>query len=152
VSTYSRRDLSLLLPALAAGASSGASAQQNAEPKAPPKKLPSKVYVFEDLTAKQNGQNVGRAVLNGGTHTGYAVEMHITELGPGQAPHPPHRHVHEELLMLQTGQLEVTMNGETRRLTPGSVVFVASNDLHGWKNPGTTPAQYFVIALGGDAA
>ena len=142
---YSRRDLGLFLPALAA-------AQQSSEPKAPPKKLPSKVYVFEALTAKQNGQNVSRAVLNGATHRDYPVEMHITELGPGQAPHPPHRHVHEEMLMLQTGQLEVTMNGETTRLTPGSVVWVGSNDLHGWKNPGTTPAQYFVIALGGDAA
>jgi quercetin dioxygenase-like cupin family protein len=56
------------------------------------------------------------------------------------------------MLMLETGQLEVTMNGETKRLTPGSVVFVASNDLHGWKNPGTEHARYFVIALGGDGA
>jgi quercetin dioxygenase-like cupin family protein len=42
------------------------------------------------------------------------------------------------------------MNGETTRLTPGSVVYVASNDLHGWKNPGQEPARYFVMALGGD--
>lgn len=151
MSTYSRRDLSLLLPALAAGMASEAAAQQT-EPKAPPQKLPSKVYVFEELHAKQNGENVSRAVLNGATHTEYPVEMHITELGPGQQPHPPHRHAHEELLMLQTGQLEVTMDGETRQLTPGSVVWVASNDLHGWKNPGTTPARYFVVALGSDAA
>jgi quercetin dioxygenase-like cupin family protein len=141
---YSRRDLGLLLPALAV---TGAEAQ-NAEPK----KLPSKVYLFEDLNAKKNGENVGRAVLNGGTHTGYTVETHLTELGPGQQPHPAHRHAHEEMLMLQTGQLEVTMNGETRRLTPGSVVFVASNDLHGWKNPGPERCQYFVIALGQDSA
>jgi quercetin dioxygenase-like cupin family protein len=145
VDTYSRRDLSLLLPALCV---TDAAAQQNEAPK----KLASKAYVFESLAAKQNGQNVSRAVLNGATHTGYPVELHMTELGPGQAPHAPHRHVHEEILMLQSGQLEVTMNGETTRLTPGSVVFVASNDLHGWKNPGTTPAQYFVMALGGDAA
>lgn len=142
---YTRRDLSLLLPALAATAS----AQTSAE-KAPPKKLPSKAYVFEELHTKQNGENVGRAVLNGATHTGYPVELHITELAAGQAPHPPHRHAHEEILMLRTGQLEVTMDGETTRLTPGSVVYVASNDLHGWKNPGPERAQYFVIALGGD--
>jgi hypothetical protein len=28
------------------------------------------------------------------------------------------------------------------------VAYVASNELHGWKNPGTDRAQYFVIALG----
>ena len=91
-------------------------------------------------------------MFNGLTHRDYPVDLHLTELAAGAQPHPPHKHVHEEILMLQTGQLEVTMNGETTRLTPGSVVYVASNDLHGWKNPGSTPAQYFVIALGGDAA
>jgi quercetin dioxygenase-like cupin family protein len=147
--SYSRRDLSLLLPALAAAS---AAAQQKGQSKAPPKKLTSRTYVFEDLTAKRNGENRGWAVLNGLTHSGYQVEMHITELGPGQQPHPPHRHVHEEMLMLQSGILDVTMNGETRRIQPGSVVFVASNDLHGWMNAGPEPAQYFVIALGTDAA
>ena len=102
--------------------------------------------------SKRVPENTGRAVLNGATHTGYPVELHLTELGPGQRPHPPHRHVHEEILMLQTGQLEVTMNGQTTRIRPGSVVYVASNDLHGWMNQGAEPAQYFVIALGGDAA
>jgi hypothetical protein len=28
------------------------------------------------------------------------------------------------------------------------VVYAASNELHGWKNAGTTQARYFVIALG----
>jgi mannose-6-phosphate isomerase-like protein (cupin superfamily) len=36
-------------------------------------------------------------------------------------------------------------------LGPGSVVFVASNEEHGIRNAGSTPAQYFVIALGKDA-
>jgi quercetin dioxygenase-like cupin family protein len=76
------------------------------------------------------------------------VELHLTELGPGMAPHAPHQHVHEEIVMLQTGQLDVTIDGKTTRLTPGSVAYVASNQLHGWKNPSDERAQYFVIALG----
>lgn len=137
--TYSRRDLGLLLPALAA---TTAAAQDE--------KLPAKVYLFGDLVAKPNGPNVGRAVLNGETHSGYKVEMHITELGPGSQPHPPHKHMHEEMVLLRTGQLDVMMEGVTQRLTPGSVAFVASNVFHGWKNPGPGPAQYFVLALGSD--
>ena len=135
--TFSRRDLALLLPAVA-----------TAQEKPQPAKLPSKSFRYEDLPVKENGQNKQRAVLNGVTHKGSAVEMHLTELGPGQAPHAPHKHVHEEMVMLQTGQLDVTIEGKTTRLTPGSVAYVASNELHGWKNPGTDRAQYFVIALG----
>ena len=36
-------------------------------------------------------------------------------------------------------------NGETTTLGPGSVIFEASNDLHGLKNVGDTPASYYVI-------
>ena len=135
--TCSRRDLALLLPAVAA-----------AQEKAQKPMLPSKSFKYEDLPVKESGQNKQRAVLNGATHSGFVVEMHMTELGPGQAPHAPHKHVHEEMVMLQTGQLDVTIEGKTTRLTPGSSAYVASNELHGWKNPGTERAQYFVVALG----
>lgn len=62
------------------------------------------------------------------------------------------KHVHEEMLLLQQGTLDVTLDGKTTRLTPGSVAYVASNHQHGWKNPGSTPTQYFVIAFGRDDA
>jgi quercetin dioxygenase-like cupin family protein len=80
--------------------------------------------------------------------TGFPVELHITELGPGQAPHAPHKHEHEEMVMLRSGELDVTISGQTTRATAGSVVIVASNEMHGWRNPGLEPAMYFVIALG----
>ena len=134
---YSRRDLGWLLPALAA-----------ASGQAQPKALPSKAYKYEDLPVKVNGENQSRQVFTGETHSGFPVDLHITELGAGQAPHEPHKHVHEELLMLQTGVLDATITGKTTRVTAGSVVYLASNDLHGWRNPGPGTAQYFVIALG----
>jgi quercetin dioxygenase-like cupin family protein len=137
---YSRRDLRLLLPVLAART---ALAQQ-------PKILPAGVFRYEDLPVRANGQNKGRAVLNGATHSAFPIELHLTELGPGQEPHPPHKHVHEEMLLLERGTLDVTIDGETTRLTPGSVAFVASNHVHGWKNPGDSPTEYFVIAFGRD--
>jgi len=137
---YSRRDLSLLLPALV---STTAVAQQQ-------KILPAGVFRYDDLAVKVNGQNKARSVFNGETHSGVPVELHLTELGPGQAPHPPHKHVHEEVLLLQRGILDVTIDGKTTRLTPGSVAYVASNHQHGWMNPGDSLTEYFVIALGHD--
>ena len=137
----SRRDLGVVLAAVAA---TPAPAQD--------KKLPSKAFRYEDLPVKVNGANKSRAVLNGETHSGFPLELHMTELGAGQAPHPPHHHVHEELLMLQQGSLDATINGQATHITAGSVVFLASNDEHGWRNPGPGTAQYFVVALGRDDA
>src|SRR5580658_2863810 len=73
---YSRRDLRLLLPALA---SAKLLAQQ-------PKILPAGVFRYEDLPVRANGLNKGRNVLNGETHSGFPIEIHLTELGPGQEP------------------------------------------------------------------
>jgi quercetin dioxygenase-like cupin family protein len=137
----SRRNLAAMLPALAA-------AQMAPAPSEDKPTLPSKAYRFEDLPVKVNGQNRSRDVFNGKNHAGFPLELHITELGPGQAPHAPHRHVHEEIVMLQTGLLDVTIEGMVTRVTAGSVVYANSNDLHGWKNPGPEPARYFVIAIG----
>jgi mannose-6-phosphate isomerase-like protein (cupin superfamily) len=140
----SRRDLSLLLPALAAGSATA----QTAAPKTEKPVLPAKVYEYADLPVKINGENQGRAVFDGLTHSGYPVELHMTRLGPGQAPHPPHKHVNEEVLMLKNGQLDATFGGRTTRLQAGSIIYMASMEEHGWKNPGPEPAEYWVIALG----
>ena len=50
--------------------------------------------------------------------------------------------------MLRRGILDATFGGKTTRLTAGSVIYMESNMEHGWRNPGTEPAEYFVIALG----
>jgi len=138
---YSRRDLGLLLPALAAAT---AEAQQDSHI------LPARAYKYEDLPVKVNKTNRSRAVLRGDTHSGFPIELHMTELDPGQAPHAPHRHVHEEIFMLREGTVDLTISGKTTRLGAGSVAYVASNELHGLVNSGSEAAHYFVIALGND--
>lgn len=136
--TCSRRDLSILLPLIAF---SRAQAQKQ--------RLESRTFRFEDLPVRATGANRARAVLDGETHTGFRIEMHMTELAPGQAPH---HHVHEEMIMIQEGTLEVTINGRTAKLGPGSSAYVASNEHHGWRNVGEGRAEYFVLALGRENA
>src|SRR3954452_1551004 len=136
----SRRELAGLLPALAA-------AQAPAVPKKEKMGKPtlqSKTYKYEDLPVKVSGENNSRAVFDGKNHSGFPLELHMTEIGPGMAPHAPHHHVHEETVLLRTGQLDVTIMGQTTRVTAGSVVYVNSGEEHGWKNPGPDRAQYFV--------
>lgn len=132
-----RRHLAALLAALPAAAQPGV--------------LPSKTYRYEDLPVRPsgNGQNKSRPVLDGKTHTGFRVEMHETELGAGLAPHPPHKHVHEEIVIVNEGTLEVTVGAAVSTLGPGSVAYVESNVEHGWRNTGTSRARYYVLTLRG---
>ena len=137
----SRRNLAAMLPTLAA-------AQMAPAPSKDKPTLASRAYEFEDRPVKVNGQNRSRDEFNGKNHAGIPLDLHITELGPGQAPHAPHRHLHEEVVMLRTGLMDVTIEGKVTRVTAGSVVYVNSNEEHGWKNPGPERAQYFVMAIG----
>jgi quercetin dioxygenase-like cupin family protein len=73
------------------------------------------------------------------------LEIHITTLKPGLASHAPHQHPNEEMLVVREGTVEALVNGELKRVGPGSIIFQASNQLHNVKNVGDTPATYHVI-------
>ena len=133
-----RRDLAAVLALLATKTTEAAER----------KNLPSLTYKFEDLPVKKNGENRSRDVFDGLNRAGFQLDIHETELAPGLAPHAAHRHIHEEILMVREGSIEVTIEGKVTTATPGSVVYVASNDLHGWKNAGAARANYFVMAIG----
>jgi quercetin dioxygenase-like cupin family protein len=113
---------------------------------------------FESVSIRgpsREAQRTGRQELVARHHEGadaqrLCIEMHITELAPGLAPHAPHHHVHEEAVFLLEGTIEVTITGKSTKLNPGSVAYVASNEEHGWKNVGVTRARYVVLALGSE--
>ncbi len=137
---HTRRDLALLALLASTKPAQAAPAERN--------KLTSTTYKFEDLKVKTNGENRSRDVFDGLNRSGVQLDIHETELAPGMAPHAPHKHMHEEILMVREGTLEITIEGTVTQATPGSVVYVKSNDFHGWKNAGATRAHYFVMALG----
>ena len=113
--------------------------------------LPTTVRTFEQLHAQKDAGATFRAILEGQTHTGDYLEVHETVLEPGAGPHPPHHHVGEEMFLVSSGTVEITINGKSTRLGPGSAAFVASNEEHGLRNAGSGPAQYFVVTLGSKA-
>jgi mannose-6-phosphate isomerase-like protein (cupin superfamily) len=113
-----------------------------------PASLPSAMYPFEELTAHASNTAEIRSVLKGKLATGESLEVHETTLPPGASPHPPHRHKHSEMWLIREGTVEITVNGASTRIGTGSVGFVRSNDEHGIKNVGVTPATYFVVAVG----
>jgi len=110
--------------------------------------LKSKTYRFEDLPVEKEKEAAYRGILEGRTHTGDYLEAHETVLEPNAMPHPPHRHAGEELFLISTGTLQVTIAEKPATLGPGSAFFIASNEEHSIRNIGSVPAQYFGITLG----
>jgi len=158
MNSLNRRDLCIALSSFAALAASARA--QTGEPGTKPEimgpglssseKVLNEQHAirFEDLPVKKTANGETRPVMQGVLPTGESVEMHETSLLPGHMPHPAHKHRHSEIMCIREGTLEFENDGKPERVGPGGVVFAASNVMHGLKNIGDTPAQYFVIAIG----
>jgi len=107
--------------------------------------LSSAVVTWEEIQAKPSPNGRSRQVFQSRTATLDELELHVTTLPAGEASHPPHKHADEEIIIIKEGAVEAEVNGQTRRLGPGGVIFEASNELHGLRNVGSGPAVYHVI-------
>jgi quercetin dioxygenase-like cupin family protein len=105
----------------------------------------SSTFSFASLRDEPTKVGSVRRVFQAPTATLDELECHITSLKPGESPHPPHRHVDEELIIVHEGTVEALNHGQTQRLGPGSVIFQGSNELHGLRNVGDGIATYHVI-------
>ena len=91
--------------------------------------------------------NAGRSrslILNR-VATADELDVHVTVLKPGEASHPPHRHVAEELIVVKEGTVEFFLDGRKERVGPGGVAFLASMEEHNATNVGDKPSFYYVI-------
>jgi mannose-6-phosphate isomerase-like protein (cupin superfamily) len=152
----SRRDLGLLLPALMAGTAARAQDKGKAAPAAADnsvEKLPvmkTGSFLYKDLPVTTNGQNKQRRMFTAKTHTGFKMESHMSDIAPGEVNHPPHQHLREEMMLVRTGLMELTIAGKPYRLGPGDVGVIGSNEMHNAKNVGTTRSEYFIVNIGRD--
>ena len=80
---------------------------------------------------------------------GSAVEIFDTR-GPANAGPPPHTHAWEEIYVVLSGELDVTVAGKTSRLKPGGFAHVPANTPHGYRN--VTDAHFLTIVTKGNAA
>jgi len=107
--------------------------------------MQSSVFDWNAISAKPTAVGSVRQFFRSPTATLDELECHVTTLNPGAQSHPPHKHPNEELVIVREGTVEVLMNGEWKRVGPGSVIFNASNQLHALRNVGAGPATYHVI-------
>lgn len=133
-----RRDM--LVASIAAGLTAGGFALADQTPV-----MGSAVFDWNSIQTKTTDVGSVRSFFKARTATLDELEMHVTTLEPGKMSHAPHRHPNEELIIVKQGTVETLSNGEWKRVGPGSVIFNASNQLHGLKNVGTDEAIYHVI-------
>jgi XRE family transcriptional regulator, regulator of sulfur utilization len=105
----------------------------------------SSIFDWNSIEVKQTKVGASRKFFQAPTATLDELECHVTTLNPGETPHPPHKHADEELIIIKEGTVESLVNGQIKRVGPGSVIFQASNQMHSIRNVGNTPATYHVI-------
>src|SRR5512146_1647535 len=127
---YSRRQLGLLFPALAAATAKG----QEKGKAAPPVRvedlpvMKTQAFLYNEIPVTVNGKNKSRRMFTAKTHTGFKIESHMSDIAPGEVNHPPHQHLREEMMFIRTGTMELTIAGKPYRLGPGDVGVIGSNE------------------------
>ncbi len=112
-----------------------------------PTPLASAVFDWTALKVIPTPKGERRDFFDSPTRTFRNLECHATTLNAGEVPHEAHRHPDEELIIVKEGTLEVMINGRTQEAGPGSIFFLASNDLHGLRNVGSGQASYHVLRI-----
>jgi len=97
----------------------------------------------------EHGKGWQVAFLHSGS-TAYLDEFscHASCLMPGIRTHPPHRHDHEELVLMLDGTLDILLGRfgwSSRRLEVGQYVFLPRGCFHTMKNRTDRPVSYMVF-------
>jgi len=135
-----RRDLFVAAVAAIATMTAVAWAQSPVQPF-----MVSTTFDWSDMKLTRTPSGAKREICRTRTATLDQLQIHVTTVNAHQQSHDPHRHWEEEVIIVKEGTVESMQNGVTTRLGPGSVIFEASNELHGIRNVGSAPASYYVI-------
>ncbi len=75
---------------------------------------------------------------------------HVSVLGAGATPHPPHAHEDEEILLMLDGEADLDYGetaeaGSGERLRPGGFIHYPAGHFHTLSNPGPRDATYLMF-------
>lgn len=126
--------------------SHAASAKSAAE-QAVPGKLASSVIDCNLLPSTPTPSGSRVVCVNSPTLTFLALESHITTLNVGQQTAANIIDANDEIVVIKSGQVEVTVNGIASRMNAGSLLYWAPNDKRTLRNVGSTPTSYQVIRV-----
>jgi quercetin dioxygenase-like cupin family protein len=120
---------------------------KSAAEQAVPDKLASSVVDCNSITPTPTATGFRVTCANSPTLTFLALESHITTLNVGQHTAADVIDPNDEIVIIKSGQVEVTVNGIASRMDEGSLLYWAPNVKRTLRNVGTTPVSYQVIRV-----
>jgi quercetin dioxygenase-like cupin family protein len=126
---------------------SHATSAKPAADQAVPGKLASSVLDCNSVPSTPTPSGSRIVCVNSPTLTFLALESHITTLNVGQLSAVNIMDPNDEIVVIKSGQVEVTVNGIASRMNAGSLMYWAPNDKRTLRNLGATPASYQVIRI-----
>jgi mannose-6-phosphate isomerase-like protein (cupin superfamily) len=76
---------------------------------------------------------------------GEPIHIHISEIGPGERSHPPHRHGGYEAFYMLDGEGTIEIEGETFPIRTNEGMVIDPQKLHGIFNASNARIRYLVI-------
>jgi quercetin dioxygenase-like cupin family protein len=96
------------------------------------------------ITREHTVKGVARFLLDNDLE-GEPIHVHISEIGPGQRSHPPHRHGGYEAFYMLEGEGTVEIEGEAFELHTNEAMVIDPQKLHGIYNASDGHIRYMVI-------
>jgi (S)-ureidoglycine aminohydrolase len=112
--------------------------------------LPPKVYRWDSLAIKKQKSWTTRSVIEGSTTSLSWFEVTTITLEPGKTSPPSSVYYDlEELIIIKEGQVNITINGVSKKLGAGSIAFAMPRMVHTVRNTGNTKATYHLLKYKG---
>ncbi len=99
--------------------------------------MTSAIFDWNSISAEPNKAGSTRTFFKGRTATLDSLDVHVTTLNPGQAPHAPHQHPNEELIIVKEGTIEALVNGEWKKIRSRLSVLYCFESVARRAQPGT---------------
>ncbi len=105
----------------------------------------STVYNADSLVFKPSEKGGGIAYFDRPTSMCERFEMHVTQLDKKGPSHKPHKHVETEIILVLSGDAEMTIDGKVYKGSAGDLFFANSQLLHGIANATDEACKYFAF-------
>lgn len=99
----------------------------------------------DSLVFKPTEKGGGKAYFDRATSMCERLEMHVTQLNKKGPSHAPHTHGETEIILIISGETEMTIDGKNYSAGAGDFYFATSDLPHGMRNASDKPCSYFAF-------
>ncbi|MDQ8199708.1 cupin domain-containing protein [Pelagicoccus enzymogenes] len=105
----------------------------------------SQMFDVTNLPLKPSSRGAGRPYFDRPTAMCERFELHVTQLHQPGPSHKPHSHVETEIILVISGDTEMTIDGKEYQATAGDFYLMTAHLPHGVRNVSEKPCSYFAF-------